>query len=134
MYRPNTNLPGLFNILVVRISYNKGWYRKDSNLRVSFIYICITPNTLWFLSMIVSAYGLPEEADLVLIMYWCSVKLFLNLWPMNSLTWSYMITTGHGYQTIKVGLTNFANRHLFLIVILCYLKPPGYGLYDGNGF
>ena len=26
------------------------------------------------------------------------------------------------------------NCHRFLIIILCYLKPPGYGVYHSNGF
>ena len=64
--------------------------------------------------MVAFAFGFPEEAVFVFIPYSCSIKLTLKPLPGNYPYLSYVISTGHGYQT----------RHLVstkLIIVIDFL-------------
>ena len=52
--------------------------------------------------------GLPEVLGLTVILYSSSIRYFLNSWPINSDTWSYVISIGLGYLYRHVVSTKFA--------------------------
>ena len=52
--------------------------------------------------------GFPKVLGLEVIPYSVLIRYFLNLWPINSDPWSYVIYIGLGYLDINVVSTNFA--------------------------
>ena len=72
------------------------------------------PITWCILYVVAFSRGLPGKSGLVLIPYYCSVKILLNSWLNNSPPWSYLISTGHGYRTSRVVYTKFSITIAFL--------------------
>ena len=88
------------------------------------LYVCARFSGTWcIISMVALTCGLPEETGLLLIHYYFSIKLFLNLRPRN-------------YPPLDQPCSLYQVRgyHHFLVSILRYFKPPSYGLYHCNGF
>ena len=113
MSRPKTSWTGLFSLVL--------WYvyctakAAAANIPIhgsassTYISCRLYVRCNWcILSMTAFDCGLPEEAGLVLIPYSFYIKLFLNSWPRNSHPQSYMIYTGHVYQTSHIVSTMFA--------------------------
>ena len=83
--------------------------------------------------MISSACGFQVEEGLVLIPYSFSIKIFSNLRPRISPPWSYVISTGHRYQTSHIVSTKFAIVIAFLLLYCITSKhpaPPFYPVQD----
>ena len=117
MSRPKTNRPRLLCLVqwYVICSEIYATTRMPIHGSASFTYIfcrlyvrTLLPRTWYILSIVAFACGFPGEADYVLIIYSCSIKLLLNSWMRNCPPWSYMIYTGHGYWTSHVVSTKFA--------------------------
>ena len=139
----NISQPGILPLVLwyVNRAYKDDAARIPIHGSVSFKYVSCRfyvrtrfPSTLFILSMIAFSCGFLGEYCLVLIKYSFSINIFKNLWPRNSPPWLYVISTGHVYRTSHVVYTKFANHHQFLVSILCYFKPTGYGVYHCNGF
>ena len=92
MSRPKNNWPGFFSLVrwyidrtvkasVLRIPIQGSESSKYVSCR---LYVHkMFPNTWCIISMVAFACEFPGESGLVLIPYYCSIKLFLNLWPRN---------------------------------------------------
>ena len=66
------------------------------------------PWTWWIHSNTALGFVFSEVIGLAGIPYSISIRYFLNLWPINSDPWSYVIFIGLGYLQIHVISTKFA--------------------------
>ena len=55
------------------------------------------PRTWWLHPNSTLDIGFPEVLGLAVITYYVSIRDFMNSWPTNSFTWSYVISIGLGY-------------------------------------
>ena len=65
------------------------------------------PRTWWICSNIVLEVGFPDVLVLADIPYYVSIRDFLNSWPINSNTWSYLISIYLEYLSNHVVSTKF---------------------------
>ena len=65
------------------------------------------PVTWWIRSNITSEVGFPEVLGLTIILYYISIRGFMNSWPINSDPWSYVISIGLGYLDTRVVSSKF---------------------------
>ena len=80
------------------------------------LYVCKRFLKTWYIiSMVTFACGFPGGSGSVLIPYSCSIKILLNSWPRNYPPQSYVIYTGHGYQTSHLVSTKF-------VIIISFLS------------
>ena len=137
MYLPKTNCPALFCLVrwYVLCTAEVDAAMMPINGSSSSIYIfCILqertrfPITTCILSMIFFAYGFPKEAYLVLIVYYCSIKIVSNLLPRDSPPWLYVIFTCHGYRSSHIVSTKLAIINAFLSLYYVVLNHPNTGL------
>ena len=117
MSRPNTSWTGLLPLVVCYIgcTTKAAAARIPIHVSASYTYVScrlyvrkIFPSTWCILSTVSFACGFPWDAVLVIIPSSFSINIFLNSWPRNSPPQSYVISTGHGYQTSHIVSTKFA--------------------------
>ena len=123
MYWPKTIWPRLLPLVVWYVYHTAEAaaariliHGSASSTYVSFRLYVRTglPSTWCIISTIAFTYGFSGDAGLVLITYSFSIMLFLNSWPRNFPPWSYVIYTGHRYQTSHIFSTKFAIVIAFL--------------------
>ena len=115
--RPNNNWPRLqsFNLFSAEKFFNAVTTKMPDHgsslsIYVSVIFYVYTrlPRTEWIYSNIELEVLFPDVIGLDNIPYSVSIRDFMNSWPMNSDTWSYLIYVGLRYLTNHVVSTNFA--------------------------
>ena len=86
--------------------------------------LTIFPSAWLILYMIEFSWGLPGAYDLVLIPYYYSIKLFLNLWQIHYTPRSYVIPTGQVYLTRYVVSSRFVILVTFLSLYFFISNHP----------